>query len=378
MTETAAPRTRTKTDRDARGFGRFWIPGPTEVRPEILEAQLLPMIGHRGTDMEELLAAIQPGLQQVFRTKRPVYISTSSGTGMMEAAVRNGARQRVLCFVNGAFSDRFYRIAAACGLDATAVRLPLGAAPTPDRLRDELKMGDYDAVTVVHSETSTGALAPIRELAGVVREHEDVMLLVDSVSGLAGAVVETDAWKLDVLLTGSQKALALPPGLAFTVAQERVLERAKTKTDRGIYFDYLEFEANVRKNQTPNTPAVSLLYVLRAQLQRITAETIERRWERHHSMARRMWAWVDEMQARGVAIEILAPPGYRSPTVTCLRLPQGRTGPGVVSAVKNRGFIIATGYGEMKDVAIRIGHMGDHTEDELDALLEVLADTLTR
>jgi len=361
---------------EAAEFGRFFLPGPTEVRPEILAVQARPMIGHRGKAMEELIAHVQPMLCAVFRTQRPVYISSSSATGLMEAAVRNGARRRVLSLVNGAFSERFFRIARACGLEADAVEVPLGEAHTPEMLEDALGRGEYDAVTVVHSETSTGVLNPIAELARVAHESGDVVVLVDSVSGLAGAPVETDAWELDFVLTGSQKALALPPGLAFGVAQERMLARAAERRDRGIYFDLLEFERNILKNQTPNTPAVSLLYALSAQMDRIRAETVESRWARHQAMAERTYAWMEEMAGRGISLSIVAPEGYRSPTVSCIRLPAGRTGPEVTRAMAARGYTIATGYGSLKEATIRIGHMGDHTVAELEELLGVLAEVL--
>src|SRR5512147_886018 len=304
-----------------RGFGRFFLPGPTEVRPSILQAMLQPMIGHRGKGMEDLIARIEPDLQYVFRTRRPVYIASSSATGLMEGAIRNGVRSRVLCLVNGAFSDRFFQIARACGVEAEAITVPWGQVHTPEMLAQALKGGKYDAVTVAHSETSTGALNPIADLARVAHDAGDVAILVDSVSGMAGAPVETDAWDLDFVLTGSQKAFAIPAGLAFAAARDNVLERAKAKKDRGIYFDLIEYDKSIRKNQTPNTPALSLFYALAAQLADIRRETIEARWERHATMARRTWEWVDDMRDAGIGISILAPEGARSPTVTCISLP---------------------------------------------------------
>ncbi len=359
------------------GFGRFFLPGPTEVRADVLQAMTRPMIGHRGKDIEAMLAAVQPGLQSIFRTQRPVYISTSSATGLMEAAVRNGARKRVLSLVNGAFSDRFYRISAACGLDTDKLEAPLGNGFSADELAAALEGKDYDAVTVVHSETATGALNPIEQLAKAAHAAGDVVLLVDSVSGMAGARVETDAWGLDYVLTGSQKAFALPPGLAFCTASENVLERARQKKDRGIYFDLIEFDKYIRKNQTPNTPAVSLLYALQVQLEHITSEGIENRWKRHQAMAERTWRWVDEMRERGIALSVLAPEGFRSPTVTCIRMPEGKLGSAVTSAMKSKGFVIGSGYGAEKDLMIRIGHMGEHTVAELEVLLEALGSVLT-
>lgn len=361
----------TETDTE---FGRFFLPGPTEVRPEILREMLRPMIGHRVPEMEALMARLQPNLQYAFGTARPVYVSASSATGLMESAVRNGARRRVLSLVNGAFSERFFNITQATGLEAEALSVEWGGVHSPDQVADRLRSGAFDAVTVVHSETSTGALNPIREIAEVTRAAGDVVLLVDSVSGLAGAELHTDAWGIDFVLTGSQKALALPPGLAFGVAQENLLERAKEKTDRGIYFDFLEFEKNIQKNQTPNTPAVSLIYAAAAQMEAIRAEGMEARWQRHADMARRTHEWVDEMKARGRELEILAPDGHRSPTVTCLRAPGGWTGPKVVAAVQERGFTLATGYGRLKDETFRIGHMGEQTMETLNPVLDALED----
>jgi aspartate aminotransferase-like enzyme len=210
----------------------------------------------------------------------------------------------------------------------------------------------------------------------VAHDAGDVALLVDSVSGIAGAPVESDAWELDFVLTGSQKAFALPPGLAFAVARDNVLERAKSRTDRGIYFDIIEFDKSIRKNQTPNTPALSLFYALAAQLADIRRETIEGRWERHAAMARRTWEWVDEMRNAGIGVSVLSPEGARSPTVTCVALPPTHNGGTVNSAMKARGFTISAGYGSLKDTSIRIGHMGDHTVAELDVLLDVLREVL--
>jgi predicted phosphoserine aminotransferase len=359
-------------------FGRFFLPGPTEVQTDVLAAQCRPMIGHRGKGMEELLARIQPGLQRLFCTDRPVYIAASSATGFMEGALRNGARRRVLSLVNGAFSDRFHKIALACGLKSDALAVEWGAAHDPAQVADALARGDYDAVTVVHSETSTGVLNPIRELAKVVHASGDAVLLVDSVTGLGGAPCDTDAWGLDVVLTGSQKAMALPPGLAFAVAQPNILERAATIPGRGVYFDFLEFEKYAQQHQTPNTPAVSLLHALDVQIARMDAETLPVRLARHEAMARRTWAWVEEMQQRGTPMCILAPEGYRSWTVTTIALPTHLTGSAVNAAMKSLGFTISAGYGKLKDTTIRIGHMGDHTVQELDVLLDALTTVVTR
>ncbi|MBI4539850.1 MAG: alanine--glyoxylate aminotransferase family protein [Gemmatimonadetes bacterium] len=365
-------------ERDATGgFGRFFLPGPTEVRSEVLEAQAQAMIGHRGGDMHALVAELQLGLQRVFRTERPVFIGTCSATGFMEAAIRNGVRRRVLCLVNGAFSQRFHQIALACGVEADALEVPWGHAHDPVQVEHALSEGRHDAVTVVHSETSTGVLNPIAELSWVVHGFEGTLLLVDSVSGLCGAPVHTDQWALDFVLTGSQKAFALPPGLALAVASARLMERAAELSHRGIYFDLLEQQRSLDRQELPNTPAISLLYALRAQLRAIHEEGLTQRWERHRQMAVLVWNWVDWMRdGRGIPISILAAPPYRSPTVTCIRLPEAITGPALVQRMRARGFVIGAGYGKLKNETFRIGHMGDHTPESLELLLEALQEEL--
>src|SRR3989475_10794002 len=279
-------------------FGRFFLPGPTDVHPEVLAAMLRPMIGHRSGAMEQLLAGIAPGLGRLFRTSGPVIVGTASATGFMEMAVRNGVRRRALSLVNGAFSDRFARLVGACGKESIRLDVPLGCAIEPDMLRDALRRTPVDAVTVVHSETSTGVLQDIAALAAVAREFDDVLLLVDAVTSLAGSPVEPDAWGLDFTFSGSQKALALPPGLALGVASQRMLERAKTLPDRGLYFDLIAFEEATRKFQPTNTPAISLLYALETQLGRIEREGgVEARWRRHDAMRSRVEA---RSEQRGV------------------------------------------------------------------------------
>jgi aspartate aminotransferase-like enzyme len=358
-------------------FGRFFLPGPTEVRSKILTAQVGPMIGHRGPDMVALMAELQRGLKVVFDTARPVFVSSSSATGLMEAAVRNGADGPVLSLVNGAFSERFGEIAEACGLEVDRLEVPWGEAHDPSAVARALDAGRYEAVTVVHSETSTGALNPIREIAEVVRASGDALLLVDSVTGVGGAELHADAWGLDFVLTGSQKAMALPPGLAFAVASERMMARSRAMARKGVYFDLVAFEDNLAGLQTPNTPALSLLYALRAQLEDILGETMEARWARHREMAERTWAWTERMRAeRGVALRVVAPAGARSPTVTAIETPGGVAAPGVVEAVRERGWVIGGGYGKLKERTFRIGHMGDHSVAELDALLEALEEVM--
>ena len=221
----------------------------------------------------------------------------------------------------------------------------------------------------------TGAGAP-SPAGPTLRFAAGDSVVIDTVSSMAAAPIECGAWNLDYVLTGSQKAFALPPGLAFCTANARILERSQASTMRGIYFDLVEIHASWKKHQSPNTPGVSLLYALDAQLESMMKEGIEARWARHAEMATRTWGWVEEQRAKGRDIKVLAPEGYRSPAVTCISAPAGRTGPQIVSAMKAKGFVITPGYGDAKDAMIRIGHMGEHTLEELEVLLGVLDEVL--
>jgi len=247
----------------------------------------------------------------------------------------------------------------------------------PGPVADRLASGHFDAVSLVHSETSTGALNDIPSLLPAIRQHPGIQVLVDSVTGIGGVPFQTDAWGVDFVVTGSQKALALPPGLAFGVASERFLDRARAIGGRGMYLDVVGFYEQLEKLQTPTTPAVTLLYALQVQLERILDEGVEARWARHAELARRTWSWVRDLQSRrDPEFRVLAPAEWRSPTVTCIRLPGGMSGPEVVAGVAERGWVIGGGYGRLKPETVRIGHMGDHTVEALDGVLQVLDETL--
>ena len=349
--------------------GTFFFPGPTEVRDDVLRTMQRPMIAHRGPAFEDMFARIQTSLQHVFGTARPVYVSSSSATGLMEAGIRSAPAGRVLSIVNGAFSARFAAIAKACARDCDVLDVPWGDVVDPSVLAERLASTRYAAVTVVHSETSTGALTNVREVSRLAHEHGAVCL-VDSVTGIGAAPLRFDEWELDFALTGSQKALALPPGLAFAAATKAFIEGASRQPGRGLYFDLVEFDAYASRNQTPNTPAISLFFAAELQLAAIVAETMEARWTRHAAMAERTYRWVDALAVRhGAAIGVLAREGHRSPSVTSVTLPPGVSSAAVLRAVVSRGYTIGSGYGKNKDTSIRIGHMGDHTLEGLEGCL---------
>jgi aspartate aminotransferase-like enzyme len=301
----------------------------------------------------------------------------------MEASVRCAPPGRVLAVVNGAFSDRFAEIARSCGREVDVLAVPFGRAADPDDVARRLDAAAYAAVTVAHSETSSGALTDVAALSAVARDR-GARCLVDSVTALGAAPLDFDASGIDLVLTGSQKALALPPGLAFAAATADYMEGARTAAGRGRYFDLVEFEAFAAKRQTPNTPALPLLYALDAQIARTVGadgdpaaapEPAEARWARHAALAAATHAWVASHADR-FGIAVLAPEGERSPTVSAVTLPAGVDPMAVVAAVRRRGFVVGGGYGAGRATTFRIGHMGDHTVDGLAGCLAACAEAL--
>lgn len=357
-------------------FGTFFLPGPTEVRPEVLAAMTRPTISHRGKEFEAMFATIQAGLGEVFLTSRPVYVMPASGTGAMEAAVRNVGQGKVLCLVNGGFSERFADIAASCGHDVTRLTAPPGEAVEPTAVEKALKGGRFSALTMAHNETSTGVVSDVRSIAAIARA-QGVLSLVDSVSGMGGAELCSDAWGVDFVLSASQKALAIPAGLAFAVASPEYIARAAKAENHGRYFDIAEFDKFAAKHQTPTTPALCLLYALEAQLRSIALEGIERRWGRHNAMRRLTEEWVSAASDRlGFELTILGKEGVRSPTVTAIVIPERIDGKQLVDEIARRGYVIGGGQPPVAKSTIRIGHMGDHTPSGVAACLAVVEEAL--
>ncbi len=349
---------------------KLFIPGPTEVRPEILDAQAQWMIGHRMPECADLIGSILPKLSQVFFTNQTVLITASSGTGLWEAAVRNCINKKALTCVNGAFASRFSDVVGLNGKDMEILSVPWGQPVLPEQIVERLSTGDFDAVTVVHNETSTGATSPIKEIAQAIRAMpggEDIMILVDSVSGLSGARIEMDAWDLDVVLSSSQKAFALPPGLAFCAVSDRAMAKAKTVPARGYYFDFISLAKSIAKNQTPATPAVSLLYALDLQLDNMMAEGMENRFARHLAMRDRTLEW-----SKSKGFEIFVTPGYESPTVTCLANNLEIDISALNKYLRGHGMIISNGYGDLKGKTLRIAHMGDIQMYEMEELFAAM------
>ena len=351
---------------------RMFVPGPVDVDDEVLRAQAQPMLPHRSQEFEEIFRCASEKAQQLFYTQQRVLLSVSSGTGLQEAAIRNFVDVKVLSCVNGAFADRWYDVAVANGKDVEKLAFEWDEPVNPDRVAATIKKGGIDVLTIVHNETSTGVQNPVKEVAEAVRAvAPDTLILVDAVSSLGGAKIETDAWGLDMVLTSSQKALALPPGLALAAVSDRALEKAKTVENRGWYFDLLRLEKHRNKDSSPATPAMSLIFALDRQLDRILAEGIENRFTRHAAMAKRVHEWADEHD-----LPMYAPAGFRSQTVTTVKNERGIDISDLNAFLKKRGMRLANGYGPLKNITFRIAHMGEIQMEDLEELFTAMEEYL--
>jgi aspartate aminotransferase-like enzyme len=351
---------------------KLFIPGPIEVSEKTLRAYASPTIGHRGKGFQELYAQIQPGLQRLFYTKRPVFLSTTSAWGVMEGAIRNLVAKKVLCCMSGAFSDKWYDVAIRCGKEAEALQVPWGEPILPEMVEEKLKSGHFDAVTLIHNETSTGTMNPLVEIAAVVRKFPHVMLIVDTVSSFSVLPIACDELGLDVMLTGTQKALALPPGASLFSVSERAIAKAATIKDRGYYCDFVEFQKNHEVNMTPSTPSIGHFYALRSKLEDIEAEGLENRYARHLKNAEITRRWALE---RG--FELFPASGYESIGLTCVKNSRGVDVPKMIAHLKeHHSCIIDGGYGKIKGTTFRISHMGDETTETIEQLLSWLDEAI--
>ena len=345
---------------------KLFIPGPIAVSDKTLRAMAQPMIGHRSTDFVALYQSIQPDLQALFYTKDPVYISTSSAWGVMEGALRNVCHKKVLNCMNGAFSDKWNDVALRCGKQATALKFDWGQPIDPEAVRKELATGAYDCVTIIHNETSTGTMSDINALAAVLRDFPDVISIIDTVSSFTVVPIKKDELGIDIIITGSQKALAMPPGLALITVSKKALERSALAKDRGYYFDLHEFQKNHEAGMTPSTPVIPLFYALKSKLEDIAAEGLDARHARH---ARLNQMVRDFVFAKG--FKLFPKEGYGSVTLNCFANTPNIDVAALNKTLKSKHkLVIDGGYGKLKGKTFRISNMGDETDETIAAMLK--------
>ncbi len=352
-------------------YKKLFIPGPTHVRDEILQAQAAPMIGHRAKEYSDLQAEVTPKLQKLLYTQQRVYLYASSSSGVMEGSVRQASTKRILGTVCGAFSKRWFEMLVDNGIPCDKLEVEMGQAITPELVAEALSKADYDAITLCFNETSTGVMNPIQDIAALIHEsYPDVLILVDAVSGMAGSKIEFDAWGLDVCLAGVQKCFALPPGLTVAAVSDKARERALQVPNRGHYFAYSEMDKKYEAHQTPATPAISLIQALNKQMDDIFKEGLENRWKRHIDMAELVHEWARERFA------IYGDDRYLSNTVTNVENTRGISVAGLNAELAKRGAMISNGYGALKEKCFRIAHMGDLQISDIKWILAQIDDIL--
>jgi aspartate aminotransferase-like enzyme len=354
------------------GHVKLHIPGPVEVSEKTYQAFCAPMIGHRGQGYKDLVAKIQPQLQQLLYTKQLVYLSTSSAWGVMEGALRNLVSKKVLNCMCGAFSDKWFDVAKRCGKAADALQVDWGSPIRAEAIDKKLATGEFDALTLIHNETSTGTMSPLAEIAALKKKYPDVMFIVDAVSSLTALPIKFDELGIDVLLAGTQKAFALPPGFAVFTCSPAALAKAATLKDRGYYFDFIEFQKNAEQNMTPSTPSISHTYALSSKLDEFFAEGLENRYARHKKTNQMTRDW-----AAKHGFTLFPEAGFESVTLTCVNngaKPGGRTVDvaKLQKLVKEQGFLIDGGYGKIKGLTFRLSNMGDETEATMNQLYAAL------
>ena len=353
---------------------KLHIPGPVDVSPEAYAAMSARVMGHRSTDFVDLYQSCQPNLQKLFQTQDPVFLSTSSAWGVMEGAVRNLCTKKTLCCMCGAFSDKWIDVARRSGKEADGLEVEWGSHIDPDLIDQKLSTGKYDVITLVHNETSCGMMNPLEDIMKVLSNYPDVISVIDTVSSFSVVPIPMDEWGIDVILTGSQKALALPPGLALLTVSERAFNRAKSIDGRGYYFDFIEFLKNHEKGMTPSTPAIPQIHGLKYTLDKIFEEGVEQRHARHAELNDLVHNWLQKY-----GFELLPEKQFASKSLTCARNNLEIDLAGFVKALKTeKKLAIDGGYGKLKGKTFRVSNMGNETVESMTTLLDSMSEILPR
>lgn len=351
---------------------KLFIPGPVEVRQDVLEKMATPMIGHRSKAASELQRNISNKLRKLFYTEEEILLSTTSGSGLMEGAIRSCTAKRAAVFSVGAFGDRWYDMAVANNVPADIFRSEDGKATTPEMVDEALKTGKYDLVTITHNETSAGLMNPVDEIAEVIKKYPEVVFCLDTVSSAAGSKIEVDKLGVDICITSTQKAIGLPPGMSICTFSKKAVERAKKVPHRGLYLDLLSLYEYIQKKdyQYTSTPSLSHMFALDYQLDRIMEEGLDNRFARHIEMAEIVRAWARKN------FEIFPDERYLSNTLTNVKNTRNIDVADLNKKLGERGFQIANGYGKLKDKTFRIAHMADCTVEEVKELLKNIDEIL--
>lgn len=351
---------------------KLFTVGPVACYPEVLEEMKRQMFSHRSEEYKELHRETVGLLQNFMDTENHVFLFSSTGTGFMEASVRNCVDKKMLCCVNGSFGKRFVEVAISNGKTVETIEPPLGAPITADLLDDKLSQcSDVEAVAITHNETSVGLVNPLKKLAEVVKKH-DKLLFVDAVSSMGGVEIKVDKWGLDVCFTGSQKCFGVPPGLGVGSVSEEALKRSEVAKNKGWYFDFKLWEKYQKTAGTPMTSVIPQIAGLNRILKLIDGwGGKEKYFELYRERNRRIR---EGIQKQGLSL--FPKKGYESPTVTCINAPSNASGPEIYKKMREKGFELAKGYGSVKNATFRIGNMGYIEFGDIELMLEALGDVL--
>lgn len=350
-------------------------PGPTPLPPEVCEALAKPIIHHRTPQFQAILKEVSAGLKYVFQTENDVFILAASGTGAMEAAVVNllSAGDTALTVEAGKFGERWSEICQGYGINTEVLKVEWGEAVKPQEIKAHLNASGskIKAVFVTLCETSTGVTTDIAAIGKVVKDT-DAVLVVDAISGLGAIPLLTDAWAVDMVVSGSQKGLMLPPGLAFISVSKKAWEKINLAKSPRYYFDLKLAKKALDQTDTPFTPAISLVIALNQSIKMMQAEGLENIFRRHHQMAE---ATRSAVEALGLGL--FAKPEVASDVVTAIKVPQGIDGEKLVKTMRDtHGVTIAGGQAELKGKVFRIAHMGYIAEFDIILALDCLEKVL--
>lgn len=351
---------------------KLFIPGPVEVKGDVLEKMATPMIGHRSKEASELQRRISEKARKIFYTEEEILLSTTSGSGLMEGAIRSCTVKRAAVFSIGAFGKRWYEMAIFNNVPADLYEVEWGNAVDPNEVDKVLATGKYDLICITHNETSTGVMNPVEELAPVIKKYPEVVWCLDTVSSMAGTKIEVDKLGVDICITSSQKAIGLPPGIAICSFSKKAVERAKKVPFRGYYLDLLSLYDYIQKKdyQYPSTPSLSHMFAMDYQMDKILEEGLETRYNRHIEMAKYVRGWGKEH------FELFADERYLSNTLTNIKNTRNISIGDLNKELGKRGFQISNGYGKLKEKTFRIAHMAECTMDDIKELLCNINDIL--
>jgi len=353
-------------------YPKLFIPGPTHVPDDVLNAMAHPQIGHRTPEVSVLIDGIVKGIQSVLYTKNRILLTSNPATALWEMGIINSTSKGILHAVNGAFSKKWAFISEKCNYNYEVIDYQWGNGVKVDDVDRLLSTGKFDTFAMVHNETSTGVMSNIEEISELLKnKYPDVIWLVDAVSSMAGIKIEVDKLGIDFILSSTQKAWGLPAGFAVVSVSDKIFEKSKTIDNKGYYFDLMTYEKYYLKNQTPTTPSISHLFGLQYILDKIDKEGLENRWNRHIKMAEHTRLW-----AKNHGQSLFPETGCESYTLTCIKNDQNWDIEALNEKLLNRGFRMDRGYGNLRYKAFRIAHMGNVYFDDLNEYLNVIDELL--